>query len=165
VITDMWSITSNNVQRAKEELQRRRSEFETRYAEEKQALDGEFAMIETLERAAAEFILKHARKNGASAAEPPSAPPGADGDSGDRENGGEGSASAAPTRPAERGAADDGLKAAAAPPAVENGLAGTGEIAVGLDILKPGSRWRLYRGSDRLTGPEATASDISLSTG
>jgi len=53
----MWNITSNNVQRAKERLQLRRAEIETRYAEEKKALDAEFAVIETLERAASEFML------------------------------------------------------------------------------------------------------------
>ena len=76
----MWNITSNNVQRAKERLQLRRAEIETRYAEEKKALDAEFAVIETLERAASEFMLKLNRENGAIPSEPtaPTDPPGGD---------------------------------------------------------------------------------------
>ena len=76
----MWNITSNNVQRAKERLQLRRAEIETRYAEEKKALDAEFAVIETLERAASEFMLKLNRENGAIPLEPtaPTDPPGGD---------------------------------------------------------------------------------------
>jgi hypothetical protein len=66
----MWHITSNNVQRAKERLQLRRAEIETRYAEEKKALDAEFAVIETLESAASDFMLKLNRENGAIPLEP-----------------------------------------------------------------------------------------------
>ena len=61
----MWNITSNDVQHAKDRLQLRRAEIETRYAEENKALDAEFAVIETFERAASEFMLRHSRENGA----------------------------------------------------------------------------------------------------
>ncbi|MBV9685788.1 MAG: hypothetical protein JO096_01075 [Alphaproteobacteria bacterium] len=54
----MWNISSNDVEHAKESIKLRRAEVEARYAEEKEALDAEFAMIETLERAASEFSLK-----------------------------------------------------------------------------------------------------------
>ena len=54
----MWNISSNDVELAKESIKLRRAEVEARYAEEKEALDAEFAMIETLERAASEFSLK-----------------------------------------------------------------------------------------------------------
>jgi hypothetical protein len=81
----MWHITSNNVQRAKERLQLRRAEIETRYAEEKKALDAEFAVIETLELAASEFMLKLNREHGAIPLEPtaPTDPPGGDEQDGD----------------------------------------------------------------------------------
>ena len=56
---NMWNISSNDVENAKESIKLRRAEIEARYAEEKEALDAEFALIETLERAASEFSLKH----------------------------------------------------------------------------------------------------------
>ena len=58
----MWNISSNDVEHAKEAIKVRRSEVETRYAKEKEALDAEFAAIETLERAASEFALSHSRE-------------------------------------------------------------------------------------------------------
>jgi hypothetical protein len=58
----MWNISSNDVEHAKEAIKVRRSEVETRYAKEKEALDAEFAAIETLERAASEFALNHNRE-------------------------------------------------------------------------------------------------------
>lgn len=51
----MWSISSEDVQRAKERVQLRRSEIEARHAEELKALDAENDVIATLERAAASF--------------------------------------------------------------------------------------------------------------
>ena len=45
----MWKISSNDVEHAKETIKVRRAEIETRYAKEKEALDAEFAVIETLE--------------------------------------------------------------------------------------------------------------------
>jgi hypothetical protein len=58
----MWKISSNDVEHAKETIKVRRAEIETRYAKEKEALDTEFAAIETLERAASEFALNHNRE-------------------------------------------------------------------------------------------------------
>ena len=58
----MWNISSNDVEHAKESIKLRRAEVEARYIEEKEALDAEFAVIETLGRAASEFSLKHARE-------------------------------------------------------------------------------------------------------
>jgi hypothetical protein len=137
----MWNINSSSVQRAKDELQLRRTEFEARYAEEKQALDAEFAAIEALERAASEFMLRRARKNGGTAAD------GSGDDEGDRENAGGGSEPAAPLDPAERAAAEDGPEAVATQPMAETGAAAAS--TTGLDLLKPGSRWRLYRTGNR----------------
>jgi hypothetical protein len=126
----MWNINSSSVQRAKEELQRRRTEFEAKYAEEKQALDAEFAVIEALERAASEFMLRRTRKSGGTAAD-------ASGDDdGDGENAGGGSE-----------AAEDEPAAVAPQPMAETGAAAAS--TGGLDLLKPGSRWRLYRTGNR----------------
>jgi bisphosphoglycerate-independent phosphoglycerate mutase (AlkP superfamily) len=58
----MWNISSNDVEHAKETIKVRRAEIETRYTKEKEALDAEFAAIETLERAASEFALNHGRE-------------------------------------------------------------------------------------------------------
>jgi hypothetical protein len=55
----MWNISSNDVEQAKESITLRRAEVEAKYVEQKAQLDAEFAMIETLERAASEFALKH----------------------------------------------------------------------------------------------------------
>jgi len=65
----MWNVTSDDVQQAKDRLERRRAAVEARYAADKQALDAELAMIETLERVAAEFADKHHREDADSAAE------------------------------------------------------------------------------------------------
>ena len=58
----MWNISSNDVEHAKEAIKLRRAEVETRYAKEKEALDAEFAVVESLERAASEFALNHGRE-------------------------------------------------------------------------------------------------------
>jgi hypothetical protein len=162
----MWNITSNNVQRAKERLQLRSAEIETRYAEEKKALDAEFAVIETLERAASEFMLKLNRENGAIPLEPtaPIDPPGGDEQDSNAAIVTETSQPAAPIDMPTGGELDSSLEGFAPQPAAESDQAGGGEIGGGLDILKPGSRWRLYRGS-RGTDPEGIASDASPSTG
>jgi hypothetical protein len=70
----MWNISSNDVEHAKESIKSRRAEVETRYAKEKEALDAEFAVIETLERAATEFALNHNRERVQAAVED-TAPP------------------------------------------------------------------------------------------
>lgn len=54
----MWSISSEDIERAKERLQLRRSEIEARYAGELRALDAELETITRLERAATEFAAK-----------------------------------------------------------------------------------------------------------
>jgi hypothetical protein len=58
----MWNISSNDVEHAKESIKLRQAEVETRYAKEKEALDAEFAVLETLERTASEFALNHHRE-------------------------------------------------------------------------------------------------------
>lgn len=130
----MWTINSNDVMQAKGRIERRRTEIETRYAEEKEALDAEFAVIETLERAASEFAVRHIREDhpGFVAAAPPPAedePPGAGEPAGGQPTG-------------ERTDPD-----AASAPAVEADPPAGDEADGAFDILKPGSRWRLNRGS------------------
>src|SRR5215469_12392247 len=55
---DMWSITSTQLELAREELKGRRAALEARYAKDIQGLDADLAELETLERAAAAFALK-----------------------------------------------------------------------------------------------------------
>jgi hypothetical protein len=159
---DMWNITSNNVQRAKDQLQLRRTEIDARYAEEQKALDAEIAVIETLERAASEFMVRLSRENGALASEPTAAvdPPG----DGEEISGREFVENALePTAPIDLpsgGEVGSSPEAIAPQPAAEVDPAGAGEISSGLDILKPGSRWRLYRGN-RPTDPEGIVSGAS----
>jgi hypothetical protein len=157
----MWNITSSSVQHAKDELMVRRTEFETRYAEERQALDAELAVIETLERAASDFMVRHAVKAGEAAAEavPPVDPPGAEGDGSAAENAG------VPLQPPERGGTEAVPGAMAAPSAAETGSAAGDDVGPGLDILKPGSRWRFYRGGGHLPDPEGTTGEPSASDG
>jgi hypothetical protein len=163
---DMWNITSNNVQRAKDRLQLRRAEIETRYAEDKAALDGEFAVIETLERAASEFMLRHSRENGAIASEAAAAidPPGGSEESDRREIAENGLEAAVPIDPLGSDEVSGGLQDIPPQSEAEIDPAGGGEIGGSLDILKPGSRWRLYRGN-RPSDPEGIASDSSPTTG
>ena len=163
----MWNITSNNVQRAKERLQLRRAEIETRYAEEKKALDAEFAVIETLERAASEFMLKLNRENGAIPVEPtaPTDPPGGYEQDSNAAIVAEAPQPAAPIDMPGGGEPGGSGEGFAAQPAAESDQAGGSEIGGCLDILKPGSRWRLYRGGSRGTDPDGAASDASPSTG
>ena len=49
-------------------------------------------------------------------------------------------------------------------PAAESDQVGSREIGGSLDILKPGSRWRLYRGN-RPPDPEGVASEDTSTTG
>ena len=131
----MWTINSNDVQQAKDRLERRRSEIETRYAEEKQSIEAECAVVETLERVAAEFAVRHIAEDPEFASAPPVAeadPPGTG-------------------EPAE--SSED--VAAAPAPAAEADPAGDDEASGPFDILKPGSRWRLNRAS-RLLNPDGT---------
>jgi hypothetical protein len=155
----MWNITSNSVQHAKDELMVRRTEFETRYAEERQALDAELAAIETLERAASEFMVRHARTAGAVSSEPapPVEPPGADGDGAEDPK--------VPFQPLERGGMGGIEEAVAASSAVETGPSAGGDAAPGLDILKPGSRWRFYRSGGQSPDAEGNPGEPSASSG
>src|SRR5579875_3400599 len=59
----MWSISSEDIERAKERLRRRRGEIEARYAEELQALDTELKAIAALERVAVDFASKNGRED------------------------------------------------------------------------------------------------------
>ncbi len=135
----MWNITSNNVQRAKEQLEQRRAEIEARYAEENRVLDAEASAIETLERAASEFILRHRLEEGGSV---PTDLPG--GDEADSSWPGVAEASVPAEMPADEELADS-FGGSTSHSAAEIDPAGGGEIKGGLDFLKPGSRWRLYR--------------------
>ena len=163
----MWNITSNSVQQAKDRLQLRRTDIETRYAEDKKALDAEFAAIELLERAASEFMLRHSRENGAAASDSDPAPP-TDPPSGVEQdsygailrNGLEPAAPLDPPTSDELGGSPDAF----VPQPTAEIDSGSREAGGGLDILKPGSRWRLYRGN-RPTDPEGVASDDTSTTG
>ncbi|MGH7044805.1 MAG: hypothetical protein ACREE2_00260 [Stellaceae bacterium] len=126
----MWNITSHDVQQAKGQLQVRRAKLETRYAEETKALDAEFAAIETLERVAEEFAQKHGDGDAPAAAEP------------------------MPTAPADR--AEDSEPPAAAVMPAEGERPDGSDTPSGLDILKPGSRWRMYRSMRQSDGETAT---------
>ncbi|HTV44573.1 MAG TPA: hypothetical protein VMF05_04595 [Stellaceae bacterium] len=140
----MWNITSHDVQQAKGRLQVRRAKLETRYAEETKALDAEFAAIETLERVAEEFARKHGGDEAPGAAEPTQ-----------------------PTKPMQPTEPFDHLDDSE-PDAAGSGLSATGRAAEGerrdggdnassLDILKPGSRWRMYRAMRQGDGDGMTA--------
>ena len=135
----MWHITSNNVQRAKERLQLRRAEIETRYAEDKKALDAEFAVIETLEHAASEFMLKLNRENGAIPLEPtaPTDPPGGDEQDSNAAIVPEASQLAAPIDMPAGGDLGSSPEEFAPQPASESDQVDVGEIGGGLDILNP----------------------------
>ena|SRR5215469_2100078 len=54
-----WSITSNRVQWAKEELKRRRAAVEAQYADELAIVDADLEELATLERIAGAFSAKH----------------------------------------------------------------------------------------------------------
>lgn len=157
---DMWNITSNSVQRAKEQLQLRRAEIETRYAEENKALDAEAAVIETLERAASEFMLRHRRENGAPGLADPI-------DEHEEDNNDarvdEEPQPAAPLDGPSGGELGASLGGSASQPGGEFDPTG-GESKGGLDFLKPGSRWRLYRGSQP-TESEGLVSDTPRTMG
>jgi hypothetical protein len=128
----MWTINSNDVEQAKDRLQRRRAQIETRYADEKKGLDAEFAVIETLERAASEFAVSCIQEDPDDAA-----------------------ASLVGSDPPVVGETLDGAEnvETAPTPAPEAEPSGSDEASGAFDILKPGSRWRLTRGN-RLSNAE-----------
>jgi hypothetical protein len=141
----MWTISSTDVQRAKERIDRCRAELEARYADEKQALDTESAELDTLERAAAEFAQRRIRAGSAQAAAPTVAAlaqaVGQDDAAESALGGDEPSAPVTETAPAP---VSDG----------EIDPVGYDEANLSFDILKPGSRWRLNRAA-RLLNPES----------
>jgi len=76
----MWNLNSKDVQHAKELAALRRTEIEARHAQELEALNTELSDIETLERIAAEFALKHKAADAETASPaPPAAEPPASG--------------------------------------------------------------------------------------
>jgi hypothetical protein len=111
-------------------------------------------------------MLKLDRENGAIPLEPaaPADPPGGDEQDSNLAIVAEASQPVAPIDMPAGGELDSSLEGFAAQPAAESDQAGGGEIGGGLDILKPGSRWRLYRGS-RGTDPEGIVGDASHSAG
>jgi len=132
----MWTVNSTDVQQAKDRIEHRRAEIQARYAEETSALDAEFAVIETLERAALEFAVKHVPEDLGFASPPsPDSAPSAGGEA--------------------TGAVADETTTSLYP--ADEEPAGGDEGNGGFDILKPGSRWRLNRGN-RLSNPEGAAS-------
>lgn len=71
----MWNITPEDVERAKEELKGRRAAIQARYEDEIHKLTAELDDIETFERVAAEFALRHKREEVTVSLEPePMAP-------------------------------------------------------------------------------------------
>jgi hypothetical protein len=55
----MWNLTPDNIQLIKEELKGRRAAIEARYADELTAIASDLDEIETLERLAYAFAVKH----------------------------------------------------------------------------------------------------------
>ncbi len=164
----MWTINSNDVLRAKDRLLRRRTEIEARYADEQKALDAEFAAIDTLERVAAEFAVRHVRDDPGLAVSPPSAqaePPGGGEPIDHREEAATAPAAAAePDLPrAESLAADPPASEAPAPDRPAADPPAADEAGGAFDILKPGSRWRLNRAA-RPSNPESPAGGLSPTT-
>jgi len=55
----MWTLTPEYIQQVKEELKGRRAAIEARYADELEAIASDLDEIETLERIAYSFAVKH----------------------------------------------------------------------------------------------------------
>jgi hypothetical protein len=55
----MWTLTPDNLAQAKNELRGRRAAIEVRHAAELKAIDSDIEEIETLERVAQSFSVKH----------------------------------------------------------------------------------------------------------
>jgi hypothetical protein len=145
----MWTISSNDVELAKQRVERRRVEIEARYAAEKTTLEAEVAVIEALESVAVEFAQRHSLSGAADAtmqspekSETPSQPSAAGEPPGDAE----------PVEHTER-------TQTWVEPETVSGMVVEPEPAGGTDsdpaydILKPGSRWRFNRAA-RLLNPE-----------
>jgi hypothetical protein len=59
VIAAMWNLTPDYIQQVKEELKGRRAAVEARYADELKSIAADLEDIETLERIAYAFAVKH----------------------------------------------------------------------------------------------------------
>jgi len=59
VTAAMWNLTPDYIQQVKEELKGRRAAIEARYADELKAISADLDEIETLERIAYNFAVKH----------------------------------------------------------------------------------------------------------
>jgi hypothetical protein len=59
VIAAMWNLTPDYIQQVKEELKGRRAAIEARYADELKSIASDLEDIETLERVAYAFAVKH----------------------------------------------------------------------------------------------------------
>ena len=57
--TEIWNLTSLDIERIKGQLQARRARIDAKYAEDSKALDVEFAEVETLARVAASVALRY----------------------------------------------------------------------------------------------------------
>ena len=66
----MWNITPEDVERAKQELKGRCAAIKARYDDEIHKLTAELDDIETFERVAAEFALRHKREEVTMSPEP-----------------------------------------------------------------------------------------------
>jgi hypothetical protein len=151
----MWTISSDDVEQAKERINRRRSEVEARYAAEKSAIEAETAAIEMLERAAAEFAHRHSLADPLNAM----APAAATIDTPNRAAASE-DENASPAEPAGYSELSEARSDPEAAPIGDTEGAGAGESNLAFDILKPGSRWRLNRAA-RLLNPEAASATPS----
>jgi hypothetical protein len=65
----MWTITSDDLEHAKERAAQRRAEIEAKYAEALKAVEAELTEIETMERYAGDFAARYPREGAAVAAE------------------------------------------------------------------------------------------------
>jgi hypothetical protein len=145
----MWTISSNDVELAKQRVERRRVEIEARYAAEKTALEAEVAAIEALERVAVEFAQRHPVSGAADATMPspgkselPNQPSAAGEPPGDGE-------AVEHTEPTQTRVEPEIVSGMAVEPEPDGGEEGNPAY----DILKPGSRWRFNRAA-RLLNPE-----------
>jgi hypothetical protein len=59
VTAAMWNLTPDYIQQVKEELKGRHAAIEARYADELKAISADLEEIETLERIAYNFAVKH----------------------------------------------------------------------------------------------------------
>jgi hypothetical protein len=67
---DMWNLTPDYIQQVKEELKGRRAAIEARYADELKSIASDLEDIETLERIAYAFAVKHLPEPAEATSEP-----------------------------------------------------------------------------------------------